>query len=312
MPIVGYVDDEKNEVRFEDVAKGRGKFAAPLPVLMSMLKGDNDPHDYAELTVSRIAGGLVRQSELLRRHDVFVGWRGSSFAWLGRAVHDVAAAEGRALYSDRFVTERDFIWQHPAGVKIGGRPDSIVKHPARLDFDDYKVTGSYTSRVVKSKGVSHDKPGWIQQLNLYRWLAEYADDSPWRGLGLTAKSKLRIIAVYRDWRKADTCPPIEAFAIPLATDDAVRGWIDAAVTDYLRFRDVPDNALPPCSVGELWFNGREGIARRCADYCAVSGLCNQWAAVLKAVKASAIGRVTLDMLEEAAGAIAAAAQTKRA
>jgi len=311
MPIIGYVDDEGAQIPFADVRAGRGKFAAPLPVLLSMIAGDDDPHDYAALTVSRIAGGLVRQAELQRRHPVFVDWRGSYFAWLGRAVHAVTEQEGRALFGQHYHCEVNLTWRHPAGVKVGGRPDSVIYDPGWLRLDDYKVTGSYTSKAIAQRGLGNEKPDWLRQLNCYRWLCENADDSPWRGAKLTASTRLRVIAVYRDWRKGDSCPPVEVFPLPLATDEAVRGWIDAAVTDYLATRDAPDSALPPCPVDALWFNARKGTAQRCEHYCAVAQLCEQWKKARQMAADSPGGQITMDILKAAAEEVGRPASEKR-
>jgi len=311
MPIVGYIDDDNSAVPFTDVRAGKGAFAAPLPVLLSMIAGDYDPHDYAALTVSRIAGGIIRQAELLRRHEVYVDWRGSYFAWLGRAVHAVADQESRGLLGQAYHSEVNLTWQHPAGVKIGGRPDSVVYESGWLRLDDYKVTGVYTSKVIAQRGLGNEKPEWVRQLNCYRWLCANADDSPWRGARLTADARLRVIAVYRDWSKGDACPPVEVFTVALATDETVRGWLDAAVTDYLATRDVADALLPPCPAALLWFNARKAVVNRCQNYCAVADLCNQWQIARTMADKSASGQMTMDILEAAAEQVGRPAPDKR-
>jgi hypothetical protein len=305
MPIVGYIDDEGAHVPFADVRACKGVFAAPLPFVLSMVRGDDDPHDYAQITASRIASGLVRQAELLRRHEVFVPWKRQFHAWLGRAAHLVAEIESRKLYGDKQVAEVNLTWKHPAGPTIGGRPDSIDYPTAlvradRLDVNDLKITGAFASKMIHTKGLMVEKPEWFRQLNLYRWLTEHADDSPWCGKGLTAGSHLTVNAVYRDWSDDDPCPPIEPFYIPLATDEQVRDWLNAAVMDYLAVVNLQDNALPPCPVEQLWYNARAYRVNRCSRYCSVSGLCNQWKLAGELAEASPSGRFTMDILTAAA------------
>jgi hypothetical protein len=305
MPIIGYFDNDKAQVPFADLKLGKGNFGAvPLPLILSMAEGDEDPHDYAQVTASRIASGLVRKSELLKRHEVFVPWAKQYHAWLGRAAHAMAERKGTELAGGKYFVEVNLLFRHGTGLTIGGRPDSLINPSANgkgvIHLHDYKTSSAYSDKMIRANGLAAEKPDWIRQLNVYRWLVENGDDSPWRGSGLTAGGERHVIAIYRDWSDTDPCQPIEPFSIPLATDSDVQVWMDAAVADYLAARKLVDDQLPPCPPDMLWFNQRAGKVNRCSRYCDVSGLCNQWKLACSLAESSPSGRFTMDILNAAA------------
>jgi|HubBroStandDraft_4_1064222.scaffolds.fasta_scaffold237785_1 hypothetical protein len=123
---------------------------------------------------------------------------------------------------------------------------------------DYKITSVYATK----EGL---KPGWVAQLNLYRWLAEET-------IGVKVNG-LRQGVIYRDWterekRKSEAWypPPAEVIEVPL--------WSEAQLSHYvgerLEAHGMSEKRLAHCTEDETW-NGR-----RCARYCAVAPFCDQF------------------------------------
>jgi hypothetical protein len=329
MPIVGYIDDAGARVPFEDVRAGKGKFAAPLPVLLSMVGQLTDPHDYADLTASFIAGALWRQKLLERRHDIYTNWYDSYFMWMGTAVHSCAERAAAAIEHYDVITERRMAMLHKSGLWIGAITDLLERHGEDQPWElwDYKSTGVYTSVKLQENGVRAEKPDWVRQFSVGRWLAR--QDTWTRKLTECEKcahtlnqrldvGPIKVCLLYRDWKPADAerAKPVEVYDVPVLPDYEVETLIDSSVADYLQLKDMPDDELPPCEPTELWLNENPksrvnfGHVQRCENYCAASDHCNQWKHARKLAEASVSGRHTMETLNAAAEQVGKAA-TKR-
>lgn len=211
---------------------------------------------------------------------------------LGQAVHTILE---RANKSD-IVEER--LYADVEGWKLSGQFDRMDLHSETLD--DYKCTSTY--KVTKS-----DMIEWERQLNVLRWLAIQN--------GYKVET-LRIIAILRDWRKADAKRKPDYPQQPVATIN-IRVWPLEETYQYIRERITLHQAAEAggtniaCTDEERWYEGttyalmksggkraikiferkedaesqladgqyvetRRGGYRRCAEYCEVSEFCDQY------------------------------------
>ena len=324
MSICGWLDDRGKALTFAQIRAGEGQFSAPLPVLLSMMGNVTDPHDYADLTASFIAGALWRQKLLERRHDIYVDWYSSYFAWLGTAVHAEAERSGQAIAHYEVLTERRMAIRHKSGLWIGAITD-LLQRPAPdkpWELWDYKSTGTYAGVLLKENGVRAEHPEWVRQFGLGRYLArrstftkkltdaETREFEGWHNCNPALDvGPVRVCCLFRDWKPADAekVKPVEVFDVPLMPDAEVEEMIDSAVADYLTLKDTPDDLLPPCPPDQLWLNENPkarqnyGKCQRCQNYCAGREFCGQYAK-MEAAKGPD-GRFTMDILKNAAAAI---------
>jgi hypothetical protein len=210
---------------------------------------------------------------------------------LGQAVHTILE---RANKSD-VVEER--LFADVSGWKLSGQFDRMDLRDACLD--DYKCTSTY--KVMMS-----DMIDWERQLNVLRWLAIQ------NGYKV---EKLRIIAILRDWRKADAKhkagypqQAVVTIDIPVWPLDETFAYIKERIALH-QLAEQTNNVL--CSNEERWYTGttyalkknggkraikiferkedceaelvdgtfieeRPGLYRRCEEYCEVSNFCQQF------------------------------------
>jgi hypothetical protein len=212
---------------------------------------------------------------------------------LGQAVHTVLE---RANKSD-IVEER--LYAKVEGWDVSGQFDRMDLTGDTLD--DYKCTSTY--KVTMS-----DMKDWERQLNVLRWLA-VKNGYP--------VEKLRIIAILRDWRKAEAKRKPDYPQQAVATID-IPVWplekTEAYILERVRLHQlVEQGGVVPCTDEERWYEGttyalmkkggkrairvyerkedigteipdgqyvetRHGGYKRCAEYCTVSEFCEQYRA----------------------------------
>lgn len=210
---------------------------------------------------------------------------------LGQAVHTILE---RANKSD-IVEER--LYAEVNGWQLSGQFDRMDLSDATLD--DYKCTSTY--KVTMS-----DMVDWERQLNVLRWLAVQ------NGYKV---EKLRIIAILRDWRKAEAKRKPEYPQQAVATID-IPVWPLEETYQYIQSRisnhqDAEAGNPVPCTDEERWYEGttyalmkkgnkratkvverrdelgteipdgffieeRKGGYKRCAEYCEVAQFCTQY------------------------------------
>lgn len=210
---------------------------------------------------------------------------------LGQAVHTILE---RANKSD-IVEER--LYADVDGWKLSGQFDRLDVHGSTLD--DYKCTSTY--KVMMS-----DMKDWERQLNVLRWLAHMNGHQV---------EKLRIIAILRDWRKADAKhkagypqQPVVTIDIPVWSLDETYQYIRTRISIH---KSAEAGAATACTDEERWYTGttyalkkiggkraikvverkeelgspipdgtfieeRPGLYRRCAEYCEVANFCEQY------------------------------------
>lgn len=212
---------------------------------------------------------------------------------LGQAVHTVLERAG--IRREGMVAEHRFFAEH-SGWTLSGQADVLDLDAGAIR--DYKMT-----TVFKASG----NFAWNRQLNVLRWLAQqngYVID------------RLEIVAIFRDWRKAEAernpdypQAPIQTIHIPIWGDDALEQYLDERVamhqaasrgetvwcSDEERWKDadkwaiirpggsralkVLDAAPTADDVPQGYVvQVRPGAYKRCQLYCDVSAWCPQWAA----------------------------------
>jgi hypothetical protein len=255
----------------------------------------NDPYKGGgDISVTKLIDAPQRR-QLLSQYKASIVEDVSDRVWslLGQAVHTILE---RANKSD-IVEER--LYAEVNGWQLSGQFDRIDLHGATLD--DYKVTGVY-------KVMGGDVTEWTWQLNILRWLAlknGYQVDG------------LRIVAILRDWKKAElkrkpTYPiaPIVSIDIEVLSDEVIEEFIRTRVALHQKAKA---GESVPCTDEERWYEGtkwalmkkggkrairvyenkddiespvaegfyveeRKGSYRRCAEYCEVAAFCQQYQA----------------------------------
>lgn len=210
---------------------------------------------------------------------------------LGQAVHTVLE---RANKSD-IVEER--LYAKVDGWDLSGQFDRMDLQGETLD--DYKCTSTY--KVTMS-----DMKDWERQLNVLRWLAVQ------NGYKV---EKLRIIAILRDWQKAQAKRKPDYPQQAVATIDIPVWPLEetyAYIAERVRLHKLAEEGgSVPCTDDERWYEGttyalmkkggkrairvyerkedigteipdgqyvetRLGGYKRCAEYCEVAEFCSQY------------------------------------
>ena len=120
--------------------------------------------------------------------------------------------------------------------KVGGKLDYGTTDTTLFDY-------KFTSVWAAKEG---PKDEWVQQLNIYRWLAHrYGVDF----------DKLQIVAIFRDWSKPKASrepdypqSQVRVFDLPLWRDDSTEQFI----IDRIRAHEAAKTTLPDCTPEEMW------------------------------------------------------------
>lgn len=246
-------------------------------------------------------------TELGRRHADQIVTDVSDRVWslLGQAVHTILERAG--LRQPNVQAEVRF-FADVLGWQVSGQMDHHNLESRVLS--DYKVT-----TVFKQ----HGNDSWTRQLNVLRWLA-------WKnGHQIDA---LEVIAIFRDWRKAEALrnpeyprAPIQRIPLPVwhledaeeyvfervRLHQAARMGFEVACSDEDRWKSPdkwaivkPGNkrALQVLSLEPdpgvvphgYVVQHRPGEPKRCLTYCDVAEWCVQWQAERQAFVAGEVGR----------------------
>lgn len=252
----------------------------------------NDPYTGGgDISVTKLIDSP--QVRVLRKqygHAVVEDVSDRIWSLLGQAVHTILERAG----DEEHVKVEERLYAEVLGWKVSGQYDRMDLHGTTLD--DYKVTSTYTVE---------GKVEWERQLNCLRWLAVR------NGYKV---EKLRIIAILKDWKKSKAKIDPNYPQVPVAVI-SVPVWDLGETAMYIEERVALHQAaeqgeVPECTDDERWFSGtkfalmkkggkraiklferkdeigdipdgtfieeRPGIYRRCADYCEVSGFCEQY------------------------------------
>lgn len=217
------------------MAKWTNKFNLPAP-LASAISRDN----YQKTGDISVTGVIKppRMRVLEERHAGEITWDVADGIWilLGRAVHAVLEFAG-ADHSDHAI-EQELVVE-VGGWRISGRPDVLSLQDGVLS--DYKITSVWAF-------LHGNKPEWVRQLNVYRWLI-------WNVKQVEVK-KLQIVAVLRDWSITRTYEPdypekaVAVVDVPLLEDTAE--WVRTRLRLHQDAEKLKDHELPLCTPEERW------------------------------------------------------------
>ena len=249
----------------------------------------NDPYQGGgDISVTKLIDSAQKRV-LLKKYKKFVVEDASEKVWalMGQAVHTVLErADTSALVEER-------LYMDVNGWSLSGQFDRL--HLADKCLQDWKVT-----TVYKAKG---DK-AWTRQLNILRALAIH------NGYQV---EKLQVIAILRDWKKAETQRSPDYPALNVLTID-VPVWdieqTNAFIQERITLHQKAEVDVVECTEEERWYAGstwamtkiggkraskvaptkeelgecqvgyeiaeRKGGYRRCEGYCEVAPFCAQW------------------------------------
>ena len=191
---------------------------------------DNQGSDYSVTDLIAPA----QQVALKKRYKDDIVHDAADLIWilLGKAIHQVIEY---ADVPDSWREQRKFVTMR--GLKISGQAD--IYNPIDGIIKDVKSTSVYRTK----DGLPDD---WEKQLNLYAAI--------WRENGFPVK-RLRVLAVYRDWRSAEALKNKDYPANAL-DELQVPCWRHSEAMDYLNKR-VQAHMDAQC---ELETAGGEGLA----------------------------------------------------
>lgn len=155
---------------------------------------------------------------------------------LGSAVHSVLERANEDSLDD--ITEQRFYWPFE-GWRLNGQVDLIEKGGI---LNDYKITSTYSFLLG-------EKQEWVQQLQLYRWLAE---------MNGQRIQKLQIVAILRDWQSSKVSvdepdyPKVPMIVVPIEMWPMEK--TEAFIRDRLAAHEksLIDPSSIPCTPEERW------------------------------------------------------------
>jgi hypothetical protein len=183
-----------------------------------------------------------RINRLRKKHYTEMQSDVSDMIWmlLGTALHVVAersVVDGHTNEERLFLTVDDIILSGAIDLQRNDHDGTVIT--------DYKFTSAWS--------LMHDKPEWIQQQNIYRYIYEKVKKTPVKGL--------QICAFIRDFsrRKAQTDSSypqatIQVIEIPMWTMDETEAYIKARIEMHRESKVNADwdEELPLCSEEERW------------------------------------------------------------
>src|SRR5512138_1217615 len=266
----------------------------PEPLVRAVQWSDRD-REGCDYTITELLKP-ARIVALERQHAKEITEDASDRLWLlmGSAGHTVLERSAhKGIVEERAIVEIEVDGKM---FKIGGKLDYGVSDTTLWDY-------KFCSVWVAKDGA---KVEWVQQLNIYRWLASKYG---------VPFDKLQIVAIYRDWSKREARrnpdhpqSQVQTFDLPLWRDDATEQFL----IERIRAHEAAKVTLPECTSEEMWEKPgtwavkKPGAARatkvyfdeasaqlhaakaglvvetrppqrpRCEDYCRCAPFCDQW------------------------------------
>lgn len=239
--------------------------------------------------------------QLKHKHWESLEQDASEMVWslFGSAVHGVLE-HGRDIH--HVVEQR--MYAEVKGWTISGAVDLQEVEEDGIIISDYKVTSAWS--------VMNEKEDWHRQLNIYAWLVETTKKQHVKKLQIVAIIRdwaAREAKIKPEYPQA----PVVIVDIPLWPMETRQEFIEDRLSMHADayYMQVMDDKLPECSPSDMWerptmyaikkeggvkakkvfatkeeaeealtpghfIEERKGERVRCANYCAVSGFCDQY------------------------------------
>lgn len=210
--------------------------------IVQAIVNDDYHRGECELSVTQLIAP-PRQVELMRQHENEIEEDAADRIWLlmGKIAHGIlekAETDESALTEERLFVDID-------GWRVSGAFDHLTVSQHGDDtwkLSDYKVTSVWSAKNAASKGE------WIQQLNSYAYMLRQHS---------FVVSELEIVAICRDWRKADAFKhaadgypqhQVAVIKLPLWPSRVTREFMEERVRLHRAARET----LPFCTDEERW------------------------------------------------------------
>ena len=211
--------------------------------LLNAAKNDKYSRGDAEFSVTTLIDS-PRIAALMNKHGsgVEIDVADKIFAMLGSALHDLV--EQGAHYDEE---SEQRLYADVDGTRISGKMDVLRITDRHIVIRDFKVCSVW-------KGILGDRGEWERQLNSYAFLVE--QNYPDHEIG-----GLEIVALFRDWRKADSQrkgdypeAPIQTYHMPVWSREARREYVSERVAAHSTAKkDTLSGGEPPlCTDDERW------------------------------------------------------------
>lgn len=228
--------------------KVTNKFGVPAP-LVTLASKEYYSKGASMYSVTELMGP-PRIKHLREKHNENIEIDVTDMMWqmLGSALH-VVAERGQ---TDSHVTE-ERLFASVNGVTISGAIDLQEQVGGGVIITDYKFTSAWA--------VMNDKPEWVIQQNIYKWLVETVKRQKVLGL--------RICALIRDFNRHDMRDgypeaPIQMIDLPMwdliETETYIRNRIE--MHNDAKVQAEFGDPLPECSNEERWMSETTYAARR--------------------------------------------------
>jgi len=215
--------------------------------------------------------GDIRQSILKRRKDYYVGLKDQLWSTWGSGVHVFLDGHTRDGQGEKTM-EHTF---KVCGVTVVGTSDHMLDGVV----EDYKTTSAFSGKrlndaKIKTGDYFSEQPEWWEQLESYAALAYLTEEK--------VITSGRIWAFFRDWQRAQSYryhsypqEPIACFAgPPMPPPHEMAATLEGRAEVWASTCTLEEGFLPRCS--DTWGANKEGLPRRCAEYCSVSSACTQY------------------------------------
>jgi len=266
-----------------------------------------EPHNKSdkELSATTLLKG-IKEILLTNRHWEELTDDAADRIWAvwGQAVHALLEAEGENEFTE--VDVHEFL----GDMRITGRVDNF--NMATGVITDYKTASIWKIMVG-------DFEDWRMQGLIYAWLLSK---------NRFKIEKCRFVAILKDHSKSkarndSSYPqsPVCNYEFPVGKAELLEAetYIKGRVTTYLKYKDLPDDDIPPCTEEERWASEtkhavmkqgrktavklfdsateasqkaaelgaghyvetRPGVSKKCADYCVCRDFCNFYNNIVK-------------------------------
>ena len=272
------------------------KLGLPEP-LVEAIRNDGYSRGDADYSITQLIDS-PRRVQLTRRHEPDEDAADRIWSLIGQVAHTLLErANATGIAEERLFAE-------VGGVRISGQVDHICLISDTMS--DYKVTSAWS--VLQDQV----KPEWEAQLNAYRWLAA---QNSYTINKLQIVAILRDWSKHRAKEQSSYPQHAVAIVdVPVWPIEYTADWVRSRIMLHQQAANLADEDLPLCTDAEKWrrpdqfavMKGtnkratklhddlaeaeadaaergpeyhvavRPGECVRCASYCAVSGVCNDW------------------------------------